>query len=63
MLKKIFRTHQVHGQRKLVNTSPLAAKIKDPDFGVWDSTVEPALRVRLVLAVAIALCWSPSHDV
>ena len=51
----------MNGQRELVNSSLLASKIKDPDLGVWDSTVKPALGVRLVLAVAIALGWSSTH--
>merc|ERR1719452_350220 len=54
--------HQVNGERELVDSSPLPAKVKDPDLWVRNSTVEPALGVGLVLAVAIALSWSPSHD-
>ena len=52
----------MHGQRELVDTSPLPPKVEDPDLWVWDSTVEPALGIGLVLAVTIALCWSPTHD-
>jgi len=47
--------NQVNRQGELVNSSLLAAKIEDPDLGVWNTTVEPALGVGLVLAVAIAL--------
>merc|ERR1719233_2287906 len=53
--------HQVNRQRELIDSSLLAAKIEDPDLGVRDTTVEPALGVGLVLTVAIALGRSPSH--
>merc|ERR1719435_18725 len=53
--------HQVNRQRELINSSLLTSKIEDPDLRVRDTTVEPALGVRLVLAVAIALGRSPTH--
>jgi len=53
--------HQVNGQRELINTSLLTTKVEDSDLGIRDTTVEPAFWVRLVLTVAIALGWSPSH--
>merc|ERR1740123_2904883 len=48
-------------QGELVDTGPLPAQVKDPDLGVGDTTVEPTLGVGLVLAVAVALGWPPTH--
>ena len=53
--------HQMDGQRELVNSSLLTSQVEDPDLGVGDTTVESALGIGLVLAVAIALGRSPSH--
>jgi len=52
---------QVDAQGELVDTSPLAAQVKDLDLGVGDTTVEPRLRVRLVLAVAVATSRTAGH--
>ena len=48
-------------QRELVNTGLLTSQIVDPDLGVGDTTIESALGIGLVLAVAIALSRSPTH--
>ena len=40
--------NQVDAQREIVNAGALASKIKDLDFGIGDTTVEPRLGVRLV---------------
>ena len=56
-----FVRNQVDAQGELVDSSLLTSEIKDPDLGVWDTTVESALGIGLVLAVAIALGWSPTH--
>jgi len=53
--------HQMDRQWELVNSSPLTPKVKDPNLRVWHTPVEPTLGVGLVLAVAIALGWSPTH--
>lgn len=45
--------HQVHAQREVLDGGALAAQIKDADLGVGDTTAEPRLRVRLVLAVPV----------
>ena len=40
---------------------PLTSQVIDPDLGVGDTTIESALGIGLVLAVAIALGRSPTH--
>jgi hypothetical protein len=40
---------EVDAVREVVDGSALAAEIVDSDLGVGDTTVEPRLRVRLVL--------------
>ena len=56
-----FVRNQVDAQRKLIDSSLLTSEVKDPDLGIWDTAVESALGIGLVLAVAIALGWSPTH--
>ena len=56
-----FVRDQVDAQRKLINSSLLTSEVKDPDLGIWDTAIESALGIGLVLAVAIALGWSPTH--
>merc|ERR1719400_2582928 len=46
---------------ELVNTGLLTSQVEDPDLGVGDTTIESALGIGLVLAVAIALGRSPTH--
>merc|ERR1719240_488188 len=46
--------HHVHGQGELVHVVLLLAAIEDADLRVRHTTAEPRLRVRLVLAVAVA---------
>merc|ERR1719300_1174151 len=53
--------HQVNGEGKFVDSGLLTSKIKDPDFGIGDTTIEPTLWVGFVFAVAIALGWTPTH--
>lgn len=45
--------HQVHAQGEVLHAGLLAAQVEDTDLGIGDTTAEPRLRVRLVLAVAI----------
>lgn len=46
---------------ELVDVRTLAAKIENANLWVWHTTVESRLRVWLVLAVAVATCWSACH--
>jgi hypothetical protein len=52
---------KVNAEREVVNVGALAAKIEDSDLGVGDTTVEPGLRIRLVLAVSVATGGTTSH--
>merc|ERR1719464_1152140 len=52
---------QVDGQWELVHAGLLAAEVKDPNLWVRHTAVEPRLRVRLVLAVPVALGRTPTH--
>merc|ERR1719400_2594091 len=54
-------TPRLNREGELVDTSLLPTKVKDPDLGVRDTTVEPTLGVGLVLAVTIAFCRTPAH--
>ena len=53
--------HQVDGEGELVHAGLLTSEVIDPDLGVGDTTVESALGIGLILAVAIALGRSPTH--
>jgi len=46
---------------KFVDTGFLPTQIKDADFGVWNTTVEAGFGIWLVLAVAVATCWTSRH--
>ena len=46
---------------KLVDASLLPAQIEDPDLGIWHTTAEPGLGVRLVLTIAITSCGTSTH--
>jgi len=52
---------QVNAEREVVDVGALAAEIEDADLGVRYTTVEPALGVGLVLAVAVAAGWTTCH--
>ena len=56
-----FVRDQMDAQGKLIDSSLFTSEVKDPDLGIWDTTIESALGIGLVLAVAIALGWSPTH--
>lgn len=43
----------MHAQREVIDESSLSAQIEDTDFGVWDTSTETRLRVRLIFAIAI----------
>lgn len=44
---------QVDAQREVLHAGLLTAQIEDTDLGIGDTTTEPRLWVRLVLAIAI----------
>ena len=48
-------------ERELVDGGLLAAQVEDPNLGVWNTSTETALGIRLVLAVAVATGWSAAH--
>jgi len=52
---------EVDAVREIVDGSALAAEIVNSDLGVGDTTVEPRLGVRLVLAIAVATSWTSGH--
>ena len=58
----LVRDH-VHAAWELIDVGTLAAEIEDADLGVWHTTVEARLGVRLVLAVAVAPSWTSGHCV
>merc|ERR1711994_635545 len=49
---------QVDAEGEIVNMSFLATQIVDPDLGVWDTTAEPRLGIRLVLTIPVTPCRS-----
>jgi len=53
--------HQVAAEGEIFNGSTLAAQVEDTDLRIWDTTVVPRLRVRLVLAVAVAASGAATH--
>lgn len=55
--------NEVNAEREVVNIGALSAKIEDSDLGVGDTTVEPRLGVRLVLAVPVATSRTARHFV
>lgn len=52
---------QVDAEREVVYVGLLATEVEDADLGIWYTTVEPALGVGLVLAVAVATGWTAGH--
>jgi len=52
---------QVDAEREVVYVGLLATKVEDADLGIGNTTVEPALGVGLVLAVAVATGGTASH--
>jgi hypothetical protein len=54
---------EVNAEREVIDVGALSAKIEDSDLGVGDTTVEPRLRVRLVLAVSVATSGTARHFV
>merc|ERR1719380_526430 len=53
--------HHVHSQGELVHVVLLLAAVEDADLRVRDAAAEPRLRVRLVLAVAVAAGRTAAH--
>lgn len=45
--------NEMDAEGEVVNCRSLFAQVKDADLRVWDSTTEPGLGVRLVLAVPV----------
>jgi len=52
---------QVDAEREVVDVRFLTAEIEDANLGVRNTTIEPALGVGLVLAVAVATSWTTCH--
>jgi len=52
---------KVAAEWEVIDRRLLAAKIVNADLGVWHTTVVPALREGLVLAVAVATSWTATH--
>ena len=46
---------------ELIDSGLLPAQVEDPDLGVGDTTAEPGLGVRLVLAVAVTAGGTATH--
>lgn len=52
---------EMDAEGELVGGSLLATQVEDLDLGVWDSTAETRLGVRLVLAVTVATSRTTTH--
>jgi len=52
---------EVDAEREVVYAGLLATEVEDPDLGIGYTTVEPALGVGLVLAVAVATGGTAGH--
>ena len=52
---------KVDAERELQDAGGLVAEVKDADLGIGNTTVEPGLRVRLVLAVPVAAGRTATH--
>jgi len=52
---------KVDAEREVVDVGALTTEIENADLGVGYTTVEPALGVGLVLAVAVAAGWTACH--
>jgi hypothetical protein len=46
---------------EFVDASLLPAQVEDADFRVGNTAVEAGFGVWLVLAVAVAACWTSRH--
>merc|ERR1740130_336741 len=58
----LIRDHVDHCW-KLITRDAFLATLVDTDLGVWHTTAEPRLGVRLVLTVPVALIRTATHDV
>ena len=56
-----FVGDQVDAQWEVFDTGEFVAQFENSQLWVWDTTVEPGFRVRLVLAVPVASCWTATH--
>jgi hypothetical protein len=56
----LVRDH-MDAQREVIDGRTLAAQIEDADLRIGHTAVEAGLRVRLVLAVAVATSWTARH--
>jgi hypothetical protein len=57
----VFVGDHVDAQGEVVHGSLLTTQVEDTDLGVGNTTVEPGLRVRLVLAVAVTSRGTTGH--
>jgi len=57
----VFIGDEMDAEWEVVDVSLLAAQIEDPDLGIWHTTAEPRLGVRLVLAVPVTPCRTATH--
>jgi hypothetical protein len=57
----VFIGNKVNSGWELIAGSSLVTDIVDTKLGVWDTSAVSRLWVWLVLAVAIATCWSSTH--
>jgi len=53
--------NEVDAEREVIDLGALSAQIEDSDLGVRDTTVEPGLRIRLVLTVSVASRGTTGH--
>jgi hypothetical protein len=59
-LLKLVRD-KVNACREVLNAGELVAELVNPELRVRNTTVEPRLRVRLVLAVPVTPSWTTTH--
>lgn len=60
----IFIRDEMNAQWEVIDESSLSAQVENTDLGIWNTTTETRLRVRLVFTVAIAKMnkWKISFD-
>jgi hypothetical protein len=51
----------VDAEGELIDGGLLSSQVEDSDLGIWHTSTETTLRVRLVLAVAVTTGWSTPH--
>lgn len=58
----MFKGDHMDTRREIIGSCFFAARVKDLDFGIGNTSAVFALGIRLILTIAITASGSSSHD-